>query len=224
MNKKKKFYFWHIALVSMALFILPGCGAEISINTPTPQWQRMPTYSYYVPPSDVSEYTHYIPSEVFDVHLEFDYPSYWWLKENIDETGILSILLGDPRFLTLPTPTDDFHPTPNNFGSVNIWIMPTQPGQTPDTELASHKEAYSETPRMKVLGEYKIVIDGREAGVLEYQVDDPETSTSLMFYRRTYFMVNGQIYEIIFSIADSDRGGEFEKGYEHLIKSLKIIP
>jgi hypothetical protein len=51
----------------------------------------MPTYIYYVPPSDVSEYTHYTPSESFNFHLEFDYPSYWWLQEYSDEVAILRV-------------------------------------------------------------------------------------------------------------------------------------
>jgi hypothetical protein len=46
----------------------------------------------------------------------------------------------------------------------------------------------------------------------------------LMFARRTYFMVNGQVYEIIFTVADKDRGGEFDKGYEYFFNSLKIVP
>lgn len=221
MNKR---IFWRVLSVVAAVLIFSGCKAVIPSSTPTPYWQPVPTYIYYVPPSDVSEYTHYTPSDAFKFHLEFDYPGYWWLKENIDETGLLSVLLGDPRSLTLPTPSDDFHPTPNDFGNIDIWIMPSSPGQTPDTELASHKQVYSKLHRMKVLDEYKIMVDGKNASVLEYQVDDPETSPSLMFYRRTYFMVNGQVYEVIFSIADSDRGGEFEKGYEYFIKSLKIVP
>ena len=196
----------------------------MSTSTPTPDWQPMPTYTYYVLPSDVSEYTHYTPTEAFKFQLEFDYPSYWWLEEYIDETGSPSLLLRDPQFLALPTPFDDMHPTPNDFGIIDIWIMYSEPGQTSDTELVSHKQAYSEIHRMKVLSDYKIMIDGNDANVLEYQVDDSETSPSLMFYRRTYFMVNGQVYEIVFSVAEKDRGGEFEKGYEYFLNSLVIVP
>ncbi len=224
MNKKTSFHVWLILSSSVLTFMLSSCGVAMSTGTPTPQWQPMPTYSYYVPPSDASEYTYYVPSEAFKFHLEFDYPSYWWLQENIDEIGLPSLNLGDPRFLTLPPPSGDFHPVPNDFGSVYIWIMPSKPGQTPDTELESHKQSYSELNRMKVLTDYKITIDGNDATVLEYQVDDPETSPSLMFYRRTYFMVNGQVYEIIYSVAEKDRGGEFDKGYEYFLNSLKIAP
>lgn len=202
----------------MMVAIVYGCGKARPTDTPTPQWQPMPTYTFHVSPSNASEYTHYTPSEAFNIHLEFEYPSYWWLQENIDE-----IVLRDPRFLTLPTPSDDFHPTPNDLGSIYIWIMPSEPGQTPDTELASHKEAYSEIHRIKILRDYKITLNGRDASVLEYQVDDPETSPSLMFYKRIYFIVNEQVYEIIFSISENDRNGEFEQGFKHLINTLKVM-
>lgn len=223
MSKKTVFYFWHVLLVSIALFMLSGCKAA-STNTPTPQWQLMPTPTYYVPSPDVTKYTHYAPSEAFKFHLEFDYPSYWWLQEKISETGMLSLLLRAPQFLTLPTPSDDGHPAPNDFGSVYIWIMPSESGQTPDTEVKSLKQAYGEINRMKVLRDYKITIDGYDTSVLEYQVNDPETSPSLMFGRRTYIMINGQVYEITFLVAEKERGGEFEKGYEYFFNSLKITP
>jgi hypothetical protein len=37
-------------------------------------------------------------------------------------------------------------------------------------------------------------------------------------------MVNDQLYEIFFNIAEKDRGGQFDKGYEYFINSLKIVP
>ena len=36
-------------------------------------------------------------------------------------------------------------------------------------------------------------------------------------------MVNSQLYEIIFTVAEKERGGEFEKGYEYFFDSLKIV-
>lgn len=223
MNKKTNFQVWHFLFASMTALILVGCNAATLPSTPTSDWQPMPTYVYYVPPSDVTEYRHYI-TKAFEIRLELDYPSYWWFEERVDETGAPNLLLRDPQFLTLPTPSNEMHPTPNDFGYIYIWPILGETGQTPDTELASHKQAYSEMPRMKMLSDYKMKIDRHDASVLEYQVDDPETSPSLMFYRRTYFMVNGQVYEIIFSVAEKDRGGEFDKGYEYFIKSLKIVP
>ena len=108
-------------------------------STPTPDWRTAPTHVYYISPSDVSEYTHYTPSKTFKFHLEFDYPSFWWLQEYSNEIGISSVFLGDPGFLTLPTPVDS-HPVPNDFGRICIWVMPSKPGQTPETELNSHKQ------------------------------------------------------------------------------------
>jgi hypothetical protein len=193
--------------------------------TPTLEWQPLPTYSFIVPPSNKTEYVHYVPSENFQIRLEFDYPSYWWLEEYIDEIGSVNLLLRDPRFVDLPTPTDNsMHPAPNDLGFVTIWIMLHESGQTPESELQSHKLDYSQIPRMKVLDDYKIKLDGEDAHVLEYLVDDPETSPSVMFYKRIYFAVNDRVYEIIYSVAEKDRGGEFDKGFDYLLKSLKITP
>ena len=127
----------------------------MSTSTSTPDWRPSPTYVYYIPPSEASEYRHYTPSDTFNLQLEFDYPSYWWLQEHMGETGILSIFLGDQRFLTLPTPSPvDNHPTPNDFGIIHIWIMPSKPGQTPETELKSHKQNYSNIHWMTLLNDY----------------------------------------------------------------------
>lgn len=223
MNKKKNFHGWHFLLASMTAFILVGCSGATSTSTPTSDWQPMPTYTYYVPPSNVTEYTHYI-SKAFEIRLELDYPSYWWFEERVDETGAPTLLLRDPRFLALPTPFDDMHPVPNDFGYIYIWPILGETGQTPDTRVKFFKQTYSQTPRMKVLRDYKVKIDGYDASVLEYQVDDPETSPSLMFCRRIDFMVNDQLYEIFFNIAEKDRSGEFDKGYEYFLNSLKIVP
>jgi hypothetical protein len=192
-----------ILLLIFAL-IFSGCGSAASNNTPT------------------SEYTHYMPSEFFHFNLEFDFPSDWLLYE---DKGRPAVYLDDPRFLTLPTPSPpNFHPTPNDFGSVYIWIMPSGPGQTPETELQSHKESYRNHHRYTVLNDYKITIDGYEASVLEYQEEDHiEGSQSLMFAKRIYFMVKGQVYEIIFFVAEKERGGEFEKGFDYFLNSIQIL-
>ena len=76
---------------------------------------------------------------------------------------------------------------------------------------------------MTVLDDYKTTVDGSYAAVLEYQSNDPESSPSLMFNRRVYFMVNSQLYEIIFTVAEKERGGEFEKGYVYFFDSLEIV-
>ena len=77
---------------------------------------------------------------------------------------------------------------------------------------------------MKVLYDYKISIDGYDASVLEYQIEPIEDYTSLMFARRIFFRVEDQMYTILFMVAEKERGGEFEKGYEYFFNSLKVVP
>ena len=195
--------------------MLAGCGSMTSTVTSTaPQ-----------APAPASPYRHYTPSQGSNIHLEFDYPASWvFTEEKIQGTDIIFVGLGDPRLLTVPTRApNESHGTPSDFGSISIVIQPGKPGQTPYTELAAHKENYSNIHWMTVLDDYKTTVDGSYAGVLEYQSNDPESSPSLMFNRRVYFMVNSQLYEIIFTVAEKERGGEFEKGYEYFFDSLKIV-
>lgn len=228
-----------LAILAMVIaFVLSGCGkaTQVNFSASTPEspeisatrtliWIPEPTSSYSVLTAGTSGYTHYTPAKNFGIHLEFDFPNTWVFREWRDTPEILTISLLEPRFLLLPT-SDPLrsHPAPNDIGSVYIWTMPSEVGQTPISELEAHKSSYSQINRMKVLGDYKATIDGNEAYVLEYQVNDPETSPSLMFNKRTYFMVNGQVCEIIFEVAEKDRGGEFEQGYEYFFKSIKIVP
>ena len=178
------------------------------------------------PPTSTPPYFHYTPSKGFNIHLEFDYPSSWVFSEEIQEGGLLTVIgLGDPRFRTLPTPpADGFIRTPNDFGGIDIWITPKKPGQTADTELESHKQGYKDEHQITLLKDYELTIDGHEASVLEYQINDPESYTSLMFVRRIFFIVEDQMYEIFFEVAEKERGSEFEQGYEYFFKSLKIVP
>lgn len=213
-----------ILLVGAIIAALSSCSTMLSsANSPTPDWQPLPTYINDFPTSETTKYSHYIPSAKFDFHLEFDYPSYWLLTEYTNEIGMPSIFLHDPRILALPTPVDT-HPTPNDYGSIAIWIMSSQPGQTIDSELESHKKDYNETSWMKVLDDYKTTIDGHAARVLEYQIQPLEYYTSVMFAKRTYFMINNRVCEIIYEVAEKDRGAEFDQGYEYFFKSLKIMP
>jgi len=176
-------------------------------------------------PTTAPPYIHYIPSKESNIHLEFNYPSSWTFGEEIQDADFMIIGFGDPRFRTLPAPSsDDFHPTPNDFGRVSIWITPSELSQSPDAQLESLKQSYNETSWMTVLDSYKTMIDGYEASALEYQIKPAEDYTSLMFNRRILFMVKDQIYEIYFIVAEKDRGSEFEQGYEYFFNSLKIVP
>jgi hypothetical protein len=173
----------------------------------------------------VPPYIHYTPSKGSNIHVEFDYPGSWILSERQQEAGIVTISLGDSQFLTLPTPSsDEYHPRPNDFGNIDIFIFPRDPSQTPDTELELLKKNYNATSRIQVLKDYKTTINGHEASVLEYQVNDPENSLSVMFDRRIIFIVEDQIYTILFSVAEKDRGSTFEQGYDYFFNSLKILP
>jgi hypothetical protein len=169
----KKFYqFLLLIFLPVFALIFSGCGKATSTSTPS------------------SEYIHYTPSEFFHFNLEFDYPSYWLLYE---DKGRPAVYLNDPRLLTLPTPgPSNFHPTPSDYGSIFVWIRTLNSGQTADGELQAHKQSYSITHWMTVLNDYKIMIDGYDASVLEYQTNDPETSPSIMFNRRTFFVVKNR--------------------------------
>lgn len=185
------------------LLLIPGCG----VISPTP-----------MPP-----YIHYTPSKASNIHLEFDYPNSWTFSEETQDADFMVIGLGDPRIRTLPTPSPDDSPTPHDFGAIMIWIIPSEPSRTPDNELESLKQDYSNDFRIILLKDYMVIIDGYNAGVLEYLVE-PADYPSVMFNRRIIFIVKDQIYEILFEIAEKERGGEFEQGYDYFFNSLKILP
>jgi len=197
---------WQFLLASIFILLLAGC----ELFTPTE------------PPP----YIHYKPSELSNVHLEFDYPSDWIYSEKREWLRITVISLEDPRSETLPTPSPpDYHPAPNDYGYIRIWIRESKPDQTPETEVEMLKQDYSKLSRITLLNDYTIYIDGYKASVLEYFDKEPmENYFALRFNRRTIFVINDQMYEIHFSVADIERRGEFEQEYEYFIKSLKIVP
>ncbi len=180
------------------------------------------------PQTAVSPYNHYIPSETSNVYLEFDYPSSWFFsEEKIRDTDIISIGLGDPRLLSVPTrASNEPHGTPSDFGRVNVWVQPAKPGQTLDVLVEPYKQGHSNAPWATSLNDYKITIDGYDAIVIEYQVEpfDNNGYTSLMFERNIFFVAKDQMYQITFLVAEKERGGEFEQGYEYFFNSLKIMP
>jgi hypothetical protein len=79
---------------------------------------------------------------------------------------------------------------------------------------------------IKALNNYQTTIDGYNALVLEYQIEpfDNNGYTSSMFERDLFFAVKDQIYQIAFTVAEKERGGKFEIGYEYFFDSLKIVP
>lgn len=159
------------------------------------------------------------------IRLEFDYPTYWFLNEYVSDSGFTRIVLGDPRFLNLPTqpPPDELHPTPNDFGIVEIGIIPSKPGRTVESEAEDQKTLLRNVGWATFLNDYKIAIDGFGARVIEHQIMAPEIHTSLMFERQIYFFAENEIYTIRFLVAEKDRGGNFEQGYEYFINSVKVV-
>lgn len=190
----------------------------------TPDWYPSPTDVHCKPPSDDVTYIHFAPSEGSKIRLEFDYPTSWIFSRQIYSENP-RIFLGDPRILYLPTPSpDSFHPAPHDYGSIFIRIIESKPGRTVESETEDQKQRYRGVGWANFLKEYKVAIDGFGARVIEHQIQKPDTHTSVMFERRIYFFAENEIYSIIFEIAEKERCGEFEQGYEYFFKSLKIVP
>lgn len=212
MNKTTNFHIWFALSLNVAALTLSSCGAVISSSTPTA-----------VPP-----YIHYTPSKEFNTHLEFDYPSSWiFSEERIQDTNIIVIGLGDPRFLTVPTRAPyESHGIPSDFGSISVLIQPVKSNQPLDTQFDAYKKGHSDASWITALNEYKIKIGEYDASVLEYQIEPWNSNgyTSVMFERDIFFAFKDQLYQISFAVAEKERGGEFEKGYEYFFKSLKIAP
>lgn len=210
-------------LASTTILIITSCGILTPNMTPASQLppSNTPppiiTATSQLPTVAIPSYIHYAPSDGSNIRLEFDYPSSWICSQDLQDANFLVIGLGDPRFRTLPTAApDDFHPTPNDFGSIVIWITPRKSGQSPETALEALKQSYNKNLRYKELKDYSVMIDGHDASALEYEVEpSPDHYPSVMFSRRVFFIVEDQLYEIYFSIAEKDRGGEFEQGYEY---------
>ena len=220
MNKTTSFHLWRVLLASALMFILAGCGTLTPTATPAIPASPAPS------PTAAPPYIHYAPSKIPNVHLEFDYPGTWFFdEEKIQYTDTLYIGMAEPRVLTVPTRApDEPHGTPSDFGSVDIWIRPVKSEQTLDSLVEEQKRIDSTASSITPLDDYPIEIDGHDAYVLEILNDFPELYTSVMFNRRIFFIVYDQVYTINFVVAEKDRGGEFELGYEYFFKSLKIVP
>lgn len=230
MNKIMNYHTLIIICSIIIVMLFTSCGLPAELTNPptrisTDDWYLLPTYVHQIYPIDEVGFIRYIPNEKSKIVLEFDYPISWYFAEHIDEVGDQSISLLDHRFLTLPTPSPDsnHHPTPNDYGSIHIWIIQSKPGRTVESETEDQKTRLRNAWWATFLKDYKIALDGFGARVIEHHIQVPEIHTSLMFERAIYFFAENEIYEIRFTIAEKDRGGEFEQGYEIFIDSLKII-
>jgi hypothetical protein len=201
--------------ISTMMFILIGCNTTTPTVTPP---------ALAISPAATPSYIHYLPSKASNTGLEFDYPSYWAFNEGeLQYTDSFVIFLGDPRLLKVPTLAPNrSHGTPNDFGSVHIYIEPTKLDQTLDSSVKTQKQIDIDANLITFLCDYQIEIDNQKAHVIETLNDYPELHTSVMFNRKIFFMVNDRAYMIDFFVSEKERGGEFEKGYEYFFNSLKI--
>ena len=227
MNKTVSFHIVPAFLAGTIALMLSGCGIVAPTITPTPHLPiEMPSItSLLQTPTTAPPFIHYSPPEAFNIHLEFDYPGSWVFNEDLQYTDFMIIYLLDPRSLTVPTSDpNEADITPNDFGEVSIWIVPAKPGQTLDVLVEPYKQGHSDVSWITLLDDYRATMDGYDTIVLEYQINSAELNSSPMFERDIFFVVKDQLYQITFLVAEKERGGEFEKGYEYFIKGLKIVP
>lgn len=194
------------------------------VSTPQTTPIAMSTETSQLTPTTVPAYIKFVPSEKFDVYLEFEYPGYWGFRGQKREEGLIIISLEDPRFRNLPTTIESLHPLPNDYGRIDIWVWPLKSDQTLITLVDSYRRGHSSASWITLLDDYKITIQEYETIVLEYQINSLELYTSLMFERDVFFVVGDQIYQITFIVADKERNSEFEQGYDHFLKSLRMVP
>jgi hypothetical protein len=227
MSKMTSFHIRLSFLISVIALISSGCRIATPTITPT---LHLPTaMSLIIPtlqtPTIAPPFIHYTPTGESNIHLEFDYPSSWVFSEKLQDVDFMVISLWDPRLLTVPTQApDQDHGTPSDVGEVSIWIEPAKPGQALDSLVEPYKQGHSNVSWIMPLNDYKSTLNGYDSIVLEYQINSAELYTSLMFERDIFFIVKNKMYQITFLVAEKERGGEFEKGYEYFIKSLKIVP
>jgi hypothetical protein len=207
----------HLLFVTLLVFVFAGCDQI------TPKMTRASPV-----PRDAADYLHYTSSGMSKISLEFDYPGSWvFSEEKIQGTDIVLIGLGDPRLLTVPTRAPhESHGTPSDFGSISILIQPLKTNLTLESHIDAYIQGHRDSSWIKALKDDQLFIGENIARVLEYQINpiDGNGYTSVMFERSIFFAVKDQICQIMFFVAEKDRGGEFERGYEYFLNSLKIVP
>jgi hypothetical protein len=210
-------------LVPVGLGLLfHGCAPMTPAATLPPV---VPTVPSPTPPP--FHYLHYTPNEELNVHLEFDYPDYWYFsEERMQYTGYVIVYLADPGILAVPTrDPDDPHGSPSDIPHVSIWIEPREPGETLEALWQEQKHIDETSNMVTLLADYPLQIDGHDAYALETRNDIPELyGGSMMFNRRIFFLAYDQVYTLDFLIAEQYRGDRFEQGYKHFFASLEIVP
>jgi len=227
LQERNLFLYISVCLLSI---LLAGCNpqaSEVSSSqlTTAVSVSKLPTNMPTIQdPTLAPPHIHYSPPEGFNIYLEFDFPGSWIFSEYKEDENTLTLGFADPRFNTLPISADNPYPPPNDFGRIVIWVSPSDLGQTSDSELEKYMQGYSKEPMITELKGYKIKIDTYDAGVLEYKLKDIENHISTMFVRRMFLIINGQFHQIYYTVAEKERGGEFDQGYEYFFNSLKIVP
>lgn len=209
-------------LVITGIVFTAGCG---TVMTPaiTPTVFVTPSATFTPAPL----YIHYTPPKGSEVHLEFDYPGYWYFSEgNYPYTEGYSIFLSDPLILTLPTRDPKIsNDIPSNHGQIYVWIEPLEAGQRLSNIVDVYRSGVQESLHYIVLiRDYPTRIDKQDAYVFEIFNDTPEMYTTTMFERIIFFIIEDKVYSLDFVVSMDERGGEFEKGYEYFLNSLMIIP
>jgi hypothetical protein len=185
--------------------------------------------SVFPSPTPTPPYIHYSPSKKSQIRLEFDYPSYWIFLGEEEYADIEHYFIGlvDPRYATVPTRApDESHGTPDDYGTIYIRTLPLSENNNLTSRIESIRQARNNTNMIKAINDYPILIDGISAQVLEYQIEPGygDVYISLMFSREILFEYGDQLYWIDFKVAEKERDGEFEQGYEYFFNSLMIAP
>ncbi len=218
MNKKNYYFFFQVFVLTslvwlticLTIHLLSGCRIAPSLISNT---QTVGTPRAYI---------HYAQSQEFNIPLEFDYPSSWVL---VELPGIISLLDPQNPAVQIPPPVlEGSHSPSDDSGSVTIIVKRLKLDHTLDTEVETYKQNNTGTNSVIFLRDHKITVDGYEARVVESQFGPDELYASLMFNKVIFLVVGDQAYRIDFTVAERDRGGEFEKGYEYFLDSLKIVP
>lgn len=219
---KVTWFYLRCFFVIIGTAYIASCGTAVA-PTITPTVFVAPSATFTPAPP----YIHYTPQKESNVHIEFDYPGYWYFNEGkYPYTEVYSIFLSDPLILTVPTKDpNSSNDIPSNYGRIYVRIEPIKDGQTLSDLVNAYRNGVQEALHYIVLiREYPIMVDGQDAYAFEIYNDTPEMYSSNMFERTTFFVVEDRNYSIDFVISVDERGGEFEKGYEYFINSLRIIP
>jgi len=156
------------------------------------------------------EHLHYSPSGNFEyLDIEFDYPNSWILKEVAKYPGVDLVTLVDPE-------TED--------AMISIGVYLIENGQTAEMKAKLFAQRSSEAITVKISREYESSLKGHKCFVVETQFGPIDDFSKLMYGKTLFFSIEDKIYDINLRLANEDRDGDFEKGYEYLLKSIRIVP